>query len=141
MKNSAGVKFNDLTELIIEAEPTGEVTSCRNLINGIEYIGGGGDDIILADFKVINNTSGQVEVNGAFCTFNEYDEPQYTSGAFLLVFENEEITQKIAVYHGHATIRCVVSSPDTISISGDITAGYGGYYDVTGNATLTINQG
>ena len=42
MKNSAGVKFNDNTELIIEADPTGEVTSCRNLINGVEYVGGGG---------------------------------------------------------------------------------------------------
>lgn len=42
-KNSAGVKFNDATELIIRADPDGTVESCFNLSNNTEYVNGGSD--------------------------------------------------------------------------------------------------
>ena len=44
MKNSAGILFNENTDLIIEADKDGTVTNCRNLINETEYVGGGSSD-------------------------------------------------------------------------------------------------
>lgn len=38
--DSAGVKLNKNADLIIEANKSGDVISARNLINGIEYVGG-----------------------------------------------------------------------------------------------------
>lgn len=62
MKDSAGVKFNENTELIIEADPTGEVTSCRNIINGVEYVGGGGEsDFSTAEVTFLDDTSGNYD--------------------------------------------------------------------------------
>lgn len=56
MKNSAGVKFNDNTDLIIEADPSGEVTSCFNRSNNTEYVGGGGDgDFSTAEVTIIGD--------------------------------------------------------------------------------------
>jgi hypothetical protein len=43
-KNSAGVKLPN-ADLIIEAEASGTVTSCRDAVTGTEYVGGGGGDI------------------------------------------------------------------------------------------------
>jgi len=40
-KNSAGVKLPS-ADLIIEAEQSGTVTSCRDAVTGTEYVGGGG---------------------------------------------------------------------------------------------------
>lgn len=37
-KNSANVKFNDATDLIIMADPDGTVESCYNLSNNTEYV-------------------------------------------------------------------------------------------------------
>lgn len=37
-KNSAGVKLNDATELIIRADVNGTVESCFNLSNNTEYV-------------------------------------------------------------------------------------------------------
>ena len=42
VKNSAGVKFNDATELIIQADPDGTVESVFNKSNNTEYVGGSG---------------------------------------------------------------------------------------------------
>lgn len=62
MKYAAGITFNENTDLIIEADPTGEVTSCRNIINGVEYVGGGGgsSDFSTAEVTFINSLQGSV---------------------------------------------------------------------------------
>ena len=41
--NSAGVKLPN-ADLIIEADASGAVTSCRDAVTGTEYVGGGGSD-------------------------------------------------------------------------------------------------
>lgn len=54
-KNSAGVKLNDATELIIRADPNGTVESVLNVADGTEYIN---DYTPLKEASVIiNNTS------------------------------------------------------------------------------------
>lgn len=77
MKDSAGVKFNENTELIIEADPTGEVTSCRNVINGVEYVGGGGEPqnlIFLSETEYdVSTTDTTVQTVGTF-TLNDIEE-------------------------------------------------------------------
>lgn len=57
MKNAAGILFNENTELIVEADPDGTVTSCRNLKNNTEYVGGGGgsSDFSTAEVTFINS--------------------------------------------------------------------------------------
>ena len=54
-KNSAGVKFNDATELIIRADPDGTVESCFNLSNNTEYVHPAFDTF--ASVTITNNTS------------------------------------------------------------------------------------
>lgn len=39
-KNSAGVKLPEV-DIVLEAEPSGEVTSCRDVVRNIEYVGSG----------------------------------------------------------------------------------------------------
>lgn len=52
MKNSAGVTFNENTDLIIEADPDGTVTSCYNKSNNTEYVGGGSSDFSTAEVTI-----------------------------------------------------------------------------------------
>ena len=54
-KNSAGVKLNDATELIIRADIDGTVESCFNLSNNTEYVQPAYNT--LATVNVTNNTS------------------------------------------------------------------------------------
>lgn len=51
-KNSAGVKFNDNTELVIQADPDGTVESVFNKSNNTEYVGGGGGDLTTCTMTV-----------------------------------------------------------------------------------------
>lgn len=37
-KNSGAMKFNDATDLVIRADPSGTVESCFNLANNTEYV-------------------------------------------------------------------------------------------------------
>lgn len=59
VKNSAGVKLNDATELIIRADPDGTVESCFNLANNTEYVGGG-SSVETASVAVHNAKSASV---------------------------------------------------------------------------------
>ena len=47
--DSAGVKLNANSDLIIEATKDGDVISARNLLNGNEYVGGAGGGITVID--------------------------------------------------------------------------------------------
>lgn len=61
VKNSAGVKFNDATELIIQADPDGTVESCFNLSNNTEYVGGLSTQSYT--LKLTNNFGSMIVVN------------------------------------------------------------------------------
>lgn len=51
LKLAAGINFGKpATEFIVEATEAGEATSCRNVVTGVEYIGGGGSsDLSIAE--------------------------------------------------------------------------------------------
>ena len=135
-KNSAGVKLPN-ADLIIEADASGAVTSCRDAVTGTEYIGGGGSDMVLSDLHIINNSNSDIQIQAAMCIYNEYDEPQYTSGYIYTVFSNSEEHINVVVYHGLASLIIKALSGATLTTSGNIT-GYGNnYYNMTGNAEVT----
>lgn len=52
--DSAGVKLNKNADLIIEADASGAVTSCRDAVTGTEYAGG---SYRMAHVQVTNNSS------------------------------------------------------------------------------------
>ena len=73
-KNSAGVKLLN-ADLIIEADASGAVTSCRDAVTGTEYVGGGGG------FTIIDLNNAGIEFEGQ--TYNEiYIKPTPTSELF-----------------------------------------------------------
>ena len=135
--DSAGIRLNPASEIIVEANKEGEVISARNEVNGIEYVGGGSGDIVLSDLHIINNSNSDIQLNGAMCKYSEYDDPQYTSGYNYLIYPNSEEHVNIVVYHGYASVRIEALSGATITTSGNITAGYGNYYEMTGDAEVT----
>jgi len=59
LKLAAGINFGKpATEFIVEATEAGEATSCRNVVTGVEYIGGGeSSDFSTAEvtFTVVND--------------------------------------------------------------------------------------
>lgn len=55
-KNSAGIKFNKDTELIIRADQDGTVESCYNLANNTEYVGSA-TPVTFADVTLTNTTA------------------------------------------------------------------------------------
>lgn len=57
-KNSAGVKLPN-ADLIIEADASGAVTSCRDAVTGTEYVGAGGDGVEIKEVTVSDIVSGQ----------------------------------------------------------------------------------
>ena len=108
--DSAGVKLNANSDLIIEATKEGDVISARNLLNGNEYVGGGSGGLYIV--KVINNaldhTARQIldKVNSGYsiCILQEGLEDGTTS---VYAFPSEIIyatTGSLAVY-----IKSVVS--------------------------------
>jgi hypothetical protein len=136
--DSAGVKLNRNADLIIEAEASGTVTSCRDAVTGTEYVGGGSSgDIVLSDLHIINNSNSDIQINGAMCFYNEYDDPQYTSGYIYTVYSNSDEHINVVVYHGLASLIIKALSGATITTSGNIVAGYGNSYDMTGDAEVT----
>ena len=135
--DSAGVKLNNNADLIIEANASGAVTSCRDAVTGTEYVGGGGSDMVLSDLHVINNSSSDIQIQGAMCFYNEYDEPQYSSGFIYTVLSNSDEHINVVIYHGLANLNIKALSGATITTSGNIVAGYGNYYGMTGNAEVT----
>ena len=60
-KLAAGINFGKpATEFIVEATEAGEATSCRNVVTGVEYIGGGGSsDFSTAEvtFNISNDST------------------------------------------------------------------------------------
>lgn len=60
-KNSAGVKLNDATELVIVAAPDGTVESCYNNSNNTEYAGDG--SLKKATVTITNNHTSSVTCN------------------------------------------------------------------------------
>ena len=73
-KNSANVKFNDATDLIIIADPDGTVESCFNLSNNTEYVHAAG----FTDSEIkVNNT--QATNRSIYCVILDNQYPKYNS--------------------------------------------------------------
>ena len=127
MKYSAGIKFNKNAELIIEADPNGTVTSCRNLSNDTEYI---------------NSSFVNVEITT--------DDGCTIIGPF--VYEEEEIVcivpqieipegggsveEKIVILKDGAVL-FISDNPVNIEVTGDASVNNESVY-VTGDCTISI---
>jgi len=73
--DSAGVKLNANSDLIIEATKDGDVISARNLLNNTEYVGGGSGGGI---FYIDATTSAPITLNKTFAQiYAAYNEGLY----------------------------------------------------------------
>lgn len=137
MKNSAGIIFNENTDLIIEADPTGEVTSCRNVINGVEYVGGGGgeSDLSFAEVTITNNSSFATTIYIPIA--NELTEtpfdPACMANAYTLSGETK--TFRAILYKG----KLMLTANPSFSVSGNADIQMGQLI-ITGDCSITISD-
>lgn len=110
MKNAAGILFNENTELIVEADPDGTVTSCRNLKNNTEYVGGGGGS---SDFSTAEVTYTLINTNGNAATGIGIvnDTLAYLDG--ISVQDNDTISY--VLYKGSQEVEAVDVAEITVS--------------------------
>ena len=125
---AAGINFGKpLTEFIMESDENGIVSSCRNVVTGIEYVGGGGS----SDFSTAEVTlEGVVGVTGVFL----YEDEGTTDLATYTDSETENVAT-IVLYQG----RCYIET-DTpmVDVSGNIemTSPPNGFL-ITGDCTIS----
>ena len=68
-ENSANVKFNDATDLIIKAKPDGTVVSCFNRSNNREYVGGGSPEPYYLDITITGPNAGDYTVQATYADY------------------------------------------------------------------------
>lgn len=131
IKLSAGINFGrPATEFIMEAKEDGEVTSCRNVITGTEYVGGGGSsDFSTAEVTIVGAARLRFPIiyeEGGFMPF----------GAIWVGETDSGDTITVPLFKNHL---CIDTINEPTSISGSAT--YNSEYewiDITGNCTLTF---
>lgn len=94
--DSAGVKLNKNADIIIEADASGSVTSCRDAVTGTEYAGGGDIKSInvtlsVTDTVVVKNiytyNDGEINIDSAPITSGniiEYNTPIFGGQYFII---------------------------------------------------------
>ena len=100
---AAGINFGKpLTEFIMESDENGVVSSCRNVVTGVEYVGGGSSDFSTATISIRPTT------------FPDYDPPAEANFMVPVLFNNEysagpikysqPFTVQIVLYKGSVTL-------------------------------------
>ena len=140
-KNSAGVKFNDATELIIRADPDGTVESCYNKSNNTEYVGGGNADYTTCNVT-INKENAEGGITVLSCHLDVFFIPEETTMLMPKVNLTDDITTFEAVmYQGKGFVLVISNDPnDVISGTGNIISEEDGGFFFDGDITITIAQ-
>lgn len=154
VKNSAGVKFNDNTELIIQAAPDGTVESVYNLSNDTEYVGGGGS----ASWERLHHEEQEVSTTSTtktLVTSIDLGAAGYTSDDIIYVHIRDKAGKRSGYFYGNddfsinpypvngATTaigfskQCIKYAADvySIQVSGP-NSGYGIYADTISSAGI-----
>lgn len=110
VKNSAGVKFNDKTELIIQADPNGTVESVFNKSNNTEYVGGGGS----AWTKIFDDEITLSTTDTTATLVKSYDVSDYIGSSTLIYVKIRDKAGKRTL-HFYGT-DAYVTEPDGIGL-------------------------
>lgn len=109
----------------------------NNIEQGIANAGGGSSDFSTAQVTITNNTSAQLNINGAFAIEAGDEIPAYSwHDAFYEL--NETRTENFVLYKGVGGIE--ITGLVEPSISGNIESVGDGVYLVTGDCTITISD-
>ena len=137
---SAGINFGyPGTEFIVESDEHGVAQSCRNVVTGVEYVGGGGS----SDFStaVLTVKSDLIDTQDNPTLFLSYVDSfdEITRGEYP-VTTNDIYTIPVILYKGQGYISWAnLATPGdyTYEISGDIEDDEGAVF-ITGNGSLTF---
>lgn len=126
--DSAGIKLNAASDIIIEANKRGEVISARNLINNTEYVGGG----VIVTKKSIKIRNISVSSTRTFALLVIDDNDILATEYISLSSGNEIEIDNLAVFPGN--VFCIAV---TIAVYNNISTNNCNYYkrDQLGTAT------
>ena len=138
-KNSANVKFNDATDLIIRADPDGTVESCYNLSNSTEYVGVN-NNITLSKVRIKNNTENYRLFEAPWAS----DDENYGIAAEtnIEIAADQEIEINVICYYQMAFAFVFdenMTTVDDLTVSGNITSDESGNILISGDGNIIIN--
>lgn len=127
---SAGINFGKpATEFIVESDESGVIQSCRNVVTGVEYVGGGGGG---GDFSTAQMTVTESSTVGCPAiitvgdlTYIAIAPREYTAGVYDIV-----------LYKGHA----ILGTEATVEGDAELIDADEGIWDVSGAITLLAAQ-
>ena len=137
---SAGINFGKpQTEFIVESDENGVIQSCRNVVTGVEYAGGGGGgDFTTAEVSCV--ASGDINVS--------FDAPIIDNNDDFLMGSYSFITDSFTVVLYKGALEAYLwdngnNSPvpaENISVTGDIEVDDDGVVIISGDGSITITE-
>ena len=137
---SAGINFGyPGTEFIVESDEHGVAQSCRNVVTGIEYVGGGGSSDFSTALLTVKSDLIDTQDNPILYLSYVDNFDEITKGYFPLS-DNDTYTIPVILYKGQGYISWVNPSHPgdyTYEISGDVEDDEGAVF-ITGNGSITF---